>query len=91
MDTYHGHDKYWEVELRSGMVTYRWGRKNTAGQSKAESASDKVLLTAERALQKKLKEGYRHVSAAGDASVGQQLQPNPDPNSSPNPNPILEP
>ena len=91
MDTYHRHNKYWEIELRGGMVMYRWGRRGSEpdfqydGHGKSESATDKALLTAERALQKKLREGYRHVSAAGDASVGQQLQPQPQPQPQPLP------
>ena len=82
MDTYNRHNKYWEVKYsqRDGMVMYRWGRRGSErdsfydGHGKSESATDKALLTAERALQKKLREGYRHVSALGDASVGQQLK-----------------
>jgi predicted DNA-binding WGR domain protein len=73
LDKFKGHDKYWEVQLSKGTLTYRWGRRGTAGQSKTESASDKALLAAEKLLDQKLREGYRSVTADDAASTGQVL------------------
>ena len=73
VDRQHDHDKFWEVELKSGTITYRWGRRGTVGQSKSEDASDKALQAASKLLDKKLKNGYRDVSAADADLVGQLL------------------
>lgn len=72
-DKMHDHDKYWEVELQDSTITYRWGRRGTAGQSKTESADDGTLKKAQQALAAKLRSGYRDVSALDAASVGQNL------------------
>ena len=56
-------EKFWEVSVKSKVITTRWGKVGTAGQSKSKELDSPALAKAEAEKQKvsKIKKGYKEI------------------------------
>ena len=57
-------EKFWEVSVKGKVMTTRWGKLETAGQSKSKELESPALAASEAEKQKasKVKKGYREVA-----------------------------
>ena len=58
-------EKFWEVSVKGKVMTARWGKLDTQGQSKSKELESPKLARAEAEKQKasKIKKGYKEVTA----------------------------
>tara|TARA_B110000285_G_scaffold191986_1_gene220098 strand:+ start:292 stop:675 length:384 start_codon:yes stop_codon:yes gene_type:complete len=66
-------EKFWEVTVKGKVMTTRWGKLDTQGQSKSKESASPKLAKAEAEKQKasKIKKGYKAVTAKKRASPKQ--------------------